>query len=363
MLSAKFNLQNQKDFVNVLKERVNDYFKSKGISKFGDSRLYWKTAAMLTLYIVPFVLILINFLPFWANWIGYVIMGIGMVGIGMSVMHDAIHGSYSSNKYVNKMMGFSMELLGGNSFNWKVQHNVLHHTYTNIPGMDEDISHKSILRLEPTGKWLKIHRFQHIYALPIYSLLTLSWLLWSDFTSLFRYNKNGMTKMVGSKNTTEVTKLFVFKAIYIFTLFILPIFILGISWWQVIVGYVIMQMVAGFIFSVTFQLAHVVEDTNYPLPDEDGNIENNWAVHQMHTTANFAKKSRFMSWFIGGLNYQIEHHLFPNISHVHYPKISDIVKNTAKEFKIPYHEYKSLRAALVSHLRRLKELGQQPSIA
>ena len=363
MASAKFNMQNQKDFVSVLKERVNEYFTSKGISKFGDSRLYWKTAAMLSLYIIPYILVLFNFLPFWANWMIYALMGIGVVGIGMSVMHDAIHGSYSSNKYVNKIMGLSMELVGGNSFNWKVQHNVLHHTYTNIPGMDEDIAHKSVLRLEPTGEWKKIHRFQHIYALPLYSLLTISWLLWGDFFTLIRYNKNGMTKQLGAKSWREFSKLLLFKSIYIFSLFILPIFILGISWWQVIIGYVLMQLVAGFILSVTFQLAHVVEETSYPEPDADGNMENSWAVHQMQTTANFAKGRKFISWFIGGSNYQIEHHLFPNISHVHYPKISEIVKRTAKEFQIPYHEYKTVRAALMSHLRRLKELGKQPSMA
>jgi linoleoyl-CoA desaturase len=361
MSTAKFNLQNQKDFVRVLKERVNDYFASKGITRYGDSRLYWKTAAMMTIYITPYVLIMVNFLPFWANWLLYMVMGLGMVGIGMSVMHDAIHGSYSPSKAVNNILSFSMELVGGNSLNWKVQHNVLHHTYTNIPGMDEDIAEKAILRLEPTGKWLKIHRFQHIYALPLYSFLTLTWLLWGDFTQLIRYNKSGMTEQVGSKNGKEIAKLILFKSLYIFAHFILPIFILGMVWWQVIVGFLLMQLVAGFILSIVFQLAHVVEETSYPMPDAEGNMENSWAVHQLQTTANFAKSRKFLSWFIGGLNYQIEHHLFPNISHVHYPKISEIVKHTAKEFQLPYYEYNTFRSAVMSHLRRLKALGRKPS--
>jgi linoleoyl-CoA desaturase len=361
MSKAKFSLQNQKDFVRVLKERVNDYFTTKGISRYGDSRLYWKTATMIAIYILPYVFILMNIFPFWVNWMLYLVMGIGMVGIGMSVMHDAVHGSYSQNKAVNKILSFSMELVGGNSFNWKVQHNVLHHTYTNIPGMDEDIADKAILRLEPTGKWLKIHRFQHIYALPLYSFLTLSWLMWGDYFTLFRYNKSGMTQQVGHKKTKEVVKLFVFKALYIFAHFILPILILGIVWWQVLVGFLLMQLIAGFILSVVFQLAHIVEETSFPIPDAEGNMENSWAVHQLQTTANFAKSRKLLSWFIGGLNYQIEHHLFPNISHVHYPKISEIVKHTAKEFQLPYYEYKTFRSAIASHIRRLKALGQKPS--
>jgi linoleoyl-CoA desaturase len=362
MSTAKFNTQSQKDFVKILKQRVSDYFKTEGISSYGNSRLYWKTLVMITMYVLPLTLIMINFLPFWANWILYFITGIGMVGIGMSVMHDAVHGSFSAKKSVNKIFSLSMELVGGNSFNWKVQHNVLHHTYTNIPGLDEDIADKALLRLEPTGKWLKIHRYQHIYALPLYSFLTLSWLLWGDFTQLLKYNKSGMTTQVGHKKSTELMKLLIFKAYFIFVQFILPIFILGIVWWQVIIGFMIMQLVAGFILSIIFQLAHIVEETDYPLPDNEGNIENNWAVHQLQTTANFAKKRKLLSWFIGGLNYQIEHHLFPNISHIHYPKISEIVKKTAKEFQLPYYEYNSFSSAVFSHLRRLKTLGRNPAL-
>ncbi len=360
MSTAKFNLQSQQDFLRTLKERVNNYFEETNQSRFGNSLLYWKTAIMLMLYITPFVFILLGFFPFWVNWLLYMVMGLGVVGIGMSVMHDAIHGSYSGNKIINKLVSFSMELVGGNSFNWKVQHNVLHHTYTNIPGMDEDISDKSILRLEPTGPWYKIHRFQHIYAFPLYALLTLSWIMWGDYISLIRYSRNGMAKQVGARTYREFAILVSSKLVYIFMHFVLPIVILGFVWWHIVVGFLLMHMVSGFILSVIFQLAHVVEETDYPMPDADGNMENNWAVHQLHTTANFAKRRKFLSWFIGGLNYQIEHHLFPNISHVHYPNISKIVKQTAKEFKLPYHEFETFRGAIISHLRRLKSLGQNP---
>jgi len=362
MQQAKFNLHSQQEFLKTLKTRVNDYFQDSGISKFGNRFLYWKTVIMFILYATPFVVILTGIVPFWANWILYLIMGLGTVGIGMSVMHDANHGSYAKNKTLNRIISHSMELIGGSSFNWKVQHNVLHHTYTNIPGMDEDIADKTIIRLEPTASWKKIHRFQHIYALPLYALMTFSWILWGDFTTLISYNKRGLTKQVGGKGTRELTVLAFSKLIYLFMHFVLPIFILGFVWWHILIGFLLMHLIAGFILAIVFQLAHIVEETDYPEPDAEGNLENNWAVHQLHTTANFAKRRKLLSWFIGGLNYQIEHHLFPNISHVHYPKIAKIVKATAAEFKLPYHEFRTFRSAILSHLRQLKELGRKPAL-
>jgi linoleoyl-CoA desaturase len=363
MKPLRFSAALEQEFTATLKKRVQDYFSQNKKSSFGDLRLYSKTLIMLALYLIPYFLIIFLNLPWYGVLLLYTVMGFGMVGIGMSVMHDANHGSFSSIKNINKLFSYSMELLGGNSFNWKMQHNLFHHTYTNIPGYDEDIAHKSLLRLEPTGVWKKIHRYQHIYALPLYSLLTINWLLIGDYFSTFGYNQSGKTEKFGFNKTKETIKLFVFKILYLFFQFVLPIFILGITWWHVILGFVIMQLIAGFIFSTVFQLAHVVEETDYPLPDGEGILPHNWSIHQMVTTANFARKNKFLSWFIGGLNYQIEHHLFPNISHVHYPQIAEIVKKTAAEFKIPYNEYKSFRAAVISHIRKLKSLGQSPALA
>jgi linoleoyl-CoA desaturase len=358
--TAKFNVHSQAEFVRTLKLRVNDYLQQKHLTRFGDGRLYWKSFFMLALYLVPFTLLLLQVLPFWANWLLYLCMSFGVVGIGMSVMHDAVHGSFSSRPWINQLFAYTMEMLGGNSFNWKVQHNVLHHTYTNIPGMDEDIANRPILRLNPEGKWNSAHQYQHWYAFPLYCMLTLSWIFWGDFSRVMRYNRMGLTAQVGHDGRTELIKLIFFKIAYLFLNLVLPIFILGLVWWQVLLGFLMMHFIAGFILSVVFQLAHVVEETSYVLPDEHGNLENSSAVHQLCTTANFAKRNRIFSWFIGGLNYQIEHHLFPYISHVHYPKISEIVKQTAQEFHLPYFEYDTFGQALVSHWKQLRALGQQP---
>ena len=120
-----------------------------------------------------------------------------------------------------------------------------------------------------------------------------------------------------------------------------------------------MNFVAVFILTVVFQLAHTVVETTHPLPDKDGNIENNWAIHQMNTTMNFSRNNKLISWYVGGLNFQVEHHLFPNISHVHYSKIAPIVEETAKEFNVPYHSVRSFRSALAQHARMLYRLGNQ----
>lgn len=355
---VRFSLPDKEKFFQTLRNRVNGYFRTNEISRNGDWRMYSKTLAMLAIYLVPFAFILTNTLPLWAVFIMYAIMGIGLVGIGMSVMHDANHGSYSKNPTVNKIMAYSMNLLGGNAFNWQIQHNVMHHTYTNIYGLDEDIEDKPLLRLSPEGKLKKHHRYQHIYALFLYGFATFAWILWKDFRSLAAYNKEGRVKDMGKNVVTEYIILTVTKIIYWAVFFVLPIVLTSYSWYFLLAGFLLMHYVGGWIMTVVFQLAHVVQITEHFQPNEEGNVENVWAMHQLATTANFARKNKLISWYVGGLNFQVEHHLFPNICHVHYPEVSKIVKNTAEEFGIQYNEYKTFLAALSSHLKTLKALGR-----
>lgn len=353
----------KEQFFATLRQRVQAYFNQNHIERTANGKMYFKTTTMLFLYFLPIVLIYLNILPFWAMWLCYLLMGVGVVGIGMGVMHDAIHNSYSSKTWVNKLLGYTMNLVGGSNFTWKVQHNHLHHTYTNVPGHDEDINNKPILRLAPTGEWRPIHRFQHWYALFLYGFLTISWVTAGDFEQLVRYTKRGLTRELGHSVAWEATKLIATKAVYWTFILFIPMFALDYAWWQVLIGFFAMHFMAGFVLALVFQLAHVVKDTQYTFPDENGNIDNSWAINQLMTTANFARNNRFISWWIGGLNFQIEHHLLPQICHVHYPKLAPIVKQTAEEFGLPYYEYKSMWAAIKSHLARLKELGARPSLA
>ncbi len=350
--------RDRSQFMASLKKNVNDYFKEKGISTKGNWKTWLKTAVMLSMYLTPFILMLTVPMYGWMIFPLSVLMGIGMAGTGMSVMHDGLHGSTSKKGWLNDLMGSTIYLLGSTSFNWKVQHNVLHHTFTNIEGMDEDIESKSALRLSIHAPLKKIHRFQYIYAFFLYSLMMVRKFV-NDFFQLHRYNKAGITQQQNAKPAVEYIKLIGSKCIFFFTVIGLPLLFSDFSWWQILLGFVIMLCTGGFIMSIVFQMAHVVEDVEQPLPTADGNIENEWAIHQLQTTSNFARNNAFINWFVGGLNFQVEHHLFPNICHIHYRKISHIVERTAREYGLPYHIKLSFVSALASHSRMLKMLGRK----
>jgi len=359
----KFPRRDSTQFFRTLNSRVNDYFKSNKIKKTGNWRLHAKTIVMFAIFLTPYFLMLSLSLPAWAMFLLTIVMGIGMAGVGMNVMHDANHGSYSTKKWVNKLMGSSMYLLAGNVYNWQVQHNVLHHTYTNIHEHDEDMEAGRVLRFSKHAPWKKHHRFQHYYSIFLYGLLTFNWAITTDFKQMYQYTKRKLSYGKMPNPIANWTTLAITKALYFSIWIVLPILFFDIPWWYVLIGFFIMHYTAGLILSVVFQLAHIIEDAETPLPDESGNMKNTWAIHQLFTTVNFGTKSRILNWFTGGLNHQVEHHIFPHISHVHYTKISKIVKETAKEFNLPYNEYKSMQSAVLSHFRHLKELGRNPAMA
>jgi linoleoyl-CoA desaturase len=285
-------------------------------------------------------------------------MGIGMAGIGMSVMHDAAHGSSTDKKWLNKLLSHTIYMIGGSVFTWNIQHNVKHHTFTNIRGHDEDINTKAIIRLSNQAPLKKIHRFQYIYAFFFYTLMTVA-KLFNDFAQLAEYNKTGMTARQNANPRIELIKLIVFKLAYVFVFLGLPIIITGFSWWIILPAFFLMHLTAGGIMSVIFQMAHIAEGVEQPTLNSEGNIENEWAIHELETTANFARNNRLLGWFIGGLNFQIEHHLFPNVCHVHYREISPIVERTAKEFGLNYNIKPTFFNAIISHTKTLKILGKK----
>ena len=353
----------RRDFVTTLNSRVNDYFKSNKISKQGNSEMHFKTVFMFMLYFVPYTLILTGTVTGTLALLSMaVIMGLGLAGIGLSVMHDANHGAYSKKAWVNDTIGYSLNLLGATSYTWKLQHNVLHHTYTNIHDEDEDISPRGVLRFNPHTDWKRMHRYQFIYAWPLYGLMTIVWLMFKDFTRLTRYTRIGLVTAQKGNVTKEWTILFLTKIFFVVYTFIIPLALTPLLWWQIVIGILIMHMLAGFILAIIFQPAHVIEGTEFPLPDENRTIDNNWAIHQLLTTTNFGNNSKWFSWYVGGLNFQIEHHLFPNVCHVHYNKIAGIVQTTAREFGLPYKSSKTFLGALAGHARLLKQLGVRPAV-
>jgi linoleoyl-CoA desaturase len=348
----------QRDFVTTLNKRVGEYFRSNKIERHGNTEMHVKTVVMFSLYFIPYALILSSTVTSTLGLFGLtIVMGLGLAGIGLSVMHDANHGAYAKKRWANDLIGYSLNLVGAASFNWKLQHNVLHHTYTNIFEEDEDISPRGALRMAPLSEWKPVHRYQHLYAWFLYGLMTIVWIAYKDFYRLAKYHKNGFLKAQKANATKQWIILLITKVVYVSYAFVIPVVFTALLWWQVLLGIFIMHYIAGFILAIIFQPAHVVEGTEYPEPDEQKSLEHNWAVHQLLTTTNFGNKSRLFSWYVGGLNFQIEHHLFPNVCHVHYRHLAGIVERTAREFGLPYKSYDKFSAALIGHARLLKQLG------
>jgi linoleoyl-CoA desaturase len=356
--TIKFAKNHNEEFYKVLRQRVSEYFKSNNISRHANANMVVKTIFMLALYFVPLTLVL----TYAENWLFiaflWLLMGFGMAGIGLSVMHDANHGAYSKNETINKIVGNVMLFLGGSDVNWRIQHNVLHHTYTNITGVDEDINPGIVMRFSPHEKRRSMHRFQHIYAWFFYGLMTMMWFVSKDYKQAARYKKLGLLSTQKITYGRYLTSLIISKVFYGTVTIGLPLLLSPAPWWFTLIGFILMQFVAGLTLAMIFQPAHVVPTSDFPLPDESGNIDADWAVNQLYNTANFAPGARLFSWYVGGLNYQVEHHLFPNICHIHYRKISKIVKDTATEYNLPYHSYKTFYRALAEHTKLLKRLGR-----
>jgi linoleoyl-CoA desaturase len=338
-----------------LKKRINDYFESSGRSLTGNKQLYIKAGILFTAFVGLYIH-LVFFTPsnIWAI-LECILLGLVVAGIGFNIMHDGAHGSFSKYKWVNNIAAFSLNLLGGSSFMWNVKHNIIHHAFTNIDGVDDDIDIQPWMRMSSTQPKLKMHKYQHFYFWFLYSMLYILWVFVLDYQKYFK-------KKIGAMPLKRMTPwdhivFWGFKALYLFLFFLIPFYTVGII--PTIIGFLIFSVVAGFILSIVFQLAHTVEHTNFPIPqNETGKLEDEWAIHQLKTTANFAPRNKLISWLVGGLNYQIEHHLFPKVSHVHYPEIRKIIKQACNEFNVPYTEYKKMSHAVISHVLFLKQMGR-----
>jgi linoleoyl-CoA desaturase len=360
---VKFAPKGENSFYDAVKSRVDNYFTSNNIDQHANTEMRIKTITMLSLYFVPYLFIVTGMAAF-SGWlfIGlWMVMGVGIVGIGTGIMHDSNHGAYSENKTLNTFLGNVLNLVGGYALNWRIQHNILHHTYTNLNGLDEDIDAGMIIRMSPRKPYRNFYRYQHIYAWGLYTLMNLFWVTAKDFKQLVRYDKIGLLRNQKTTLRKTTTELALIKVFYVVYMLVLPIMFSGVAWYMVAIGFVAMHMIAGFSLACIFQPAHVVETSDYAEPNDEKRMENAWAVHQVLNTIDFAPKSKIASWFMGGLNYQIEHHLFPQVCHMHYPKIAPIVRETILEYGMPYNVVPTFAGALVEHYKMLKELSKEPN--
>lgn len=342
-------------FFDELKMRVDSYFEQNHLSRTGNWMIYLKTAILLT-SAVTFYSWLVFFTPgVWASLGLCALLGLTLAGIGFNVMHDSAHGSYSKYEWINKLMGYSLNAMGGDVELWKIKHNLIHHSFTNVDEYDDDIDIKPFMRMSEIQPKKSFHRWQHIYGFGFYALNYLFWVFYFDFKKYF-------SRKIGSTPIRKFTLkdhivFWASKAVYMYLFFVLPMMNIGVV--ATIVGYTVLTVVTGIVIAIVFQLAHVVETTDFVNPKEnDGRIQNEWAVHQIRTTSNFATHSKAVLWFTGGLNFQVEHHLFPRISHVHYPALNKIVKETCNKFGVTYNEHRTVLIAVRSHVNHLKYIGR-----
>lgn len=350
-VNIRFQPKKENDFATVVKQRVDHYFVEKGISRHANWVMYLKGILLLTVFFGLYFAVLSEEFSKPVMLVMAMIIGALHGFIGTNISHDALHNAYSANSKVNRWLGYSFDFVGLSSYVWKVTHNFHHHIYTNVPGVDHDISHMDLLRFSPKDKHYWFHRYQQYYTFFLYTLTGANWMFYSDYQLFLAERKKRKTP------TNEIVLFFFFKALNFTLFFIIPMIVMTLPWWQILIGYIALQLAGGFFISLIFQLAHMVEGLEYPEPDANGVMENQWAAHEMMTTCNFATDNRFINYVCGGLNFQVEHHLFPYICHVHYKAISPIVKQTAHEFGLPYHENPTFTQAIISHFRHLKKLG------
>ncbi|MBN8858813.1 MAG: acyl-CoA desaturase [Sphingobacteriales bacterium] len=356
MTKVTYNNRNAVFFAS-LKRSVDRYFEQTGLKKTGNIHLYIKSVVFILAALGLYTILLFIKMPIPAGIAVSILLGFVLACIGFNVMHDANHDSYSSSKWVNKTLGLTLNALGGNSFIWKQKHNIIHHTYTNIDGVDDDIAKSPFIRMCRSQRWVSAHRAQHLYTPLLYAVSSMIWVLYQDFEKYFKRKicNTQLRKMTVADHILFWSS----KLLYVLFYLVIPMTILGWQLW--LLYFVCLHIGLGLTLSVVFQLAHVVEETTFEFADGTGKqIENEWAVHQVKTTANFSAGNKIISWFAGGLNYQIEHHLFPRISHVHYPALSRFVKAECQAFQLPYNSIPTMSGAIASHFRFIKLMGQKP---
>ncbi len=347
-------------FRKELNQRVDAYFKREKLTTRDNPAMYFKTLIIIGWVVAAWVFVLFGPPALWMKAIGCVLLGAGIAGIGFSVGHDANHGAYSSKKWVNSIVGLTYDVIGVSSYLWRYRHNYLHHTYTNVLGHDVEIHGDGLVRMTPHMEHQWYHKFQHLFISLVYAIIPFYWAI-AD-VNLILFKRRYHSHVISNVKPIEVITLLVGKLIWLALFVAIPI-ALGYNPLLVLLGFSIAYMTYGLLICNVFMLAHVLEEVEFIQPDDANQIEDEWAIFQIKTTADFAPKNWFLNWYLGGLNYQVIHHLFPQICHIHYPKLAPIVADLCSEFEIKYYVYPTFRSALVSNYRFLKFLGTVPNQA
>lgn len=331
---------------------ADDYFQQQQLPRSGNHVLYRKAVIILALFVLSYAALL---LPGPLNWLAWLIHGVATALVGFNIMHDGAHQSFSRSRRLNQAAALTFNLIGSNRFYWAQKHNRNHHSFTNVENVDEDIDALGLFRMSPGQKHHWFHRAQHIYVWFLYPLTSLFWFFVLDYKAWAR-QKIGNRPFSHRQSLRDHGEFWLSKLVNISLYLLLPLYLLEGP--QVLTGFLLMHAVLGFLFAVVFQLAHVVDKAEFPQPDAQGRMSDEWAVHQLRTTVDFAPDSRILTWALGGLNFQVEHHLFPRISHVHYPALHQQLSERCQALGHPLRSYPTLWQALQGHYRHLQTLSR-----
>lgn len=339
-------------FRTELKRRVENYFQQKHLRKRDNVRLYLKATFFLLWASGSYFILVFKVTHVWEAALALTSLALALTGIGFNIQHDGNHCGFSSKAWVNRLAGSTLDyFLGTSSFIWKQKHNILHHPFTNIPEVDDDVDVTFLIRLSQSQRRFWFHRFQHRYLWLLYGFVHLRYLYY-DYPIIImgKIGKKKIPRLKGWELVTFVLGKFTFLVFA----FVIPSLLH--PFWLVLVLYVAVSLGIGAVFSTVSQTAHMITETQHP--DAKADVSTEWAIHQVKTTADYGTRNKLLTWYVGGLNHQVEHHLFTDIAHVHYPALARIVREMTEEYHLPYTVHRSFFSALKSHYNFLKLMGQ-----
>ena len=360
MKKIQFKIDEQDhQFLRTLRQRVNQYFKDHNIKKTGNAFSQMKAAFLLLVYVFIFVAIFFS-TNLWQVYLWYGLLGIVTIFVALNIAHDAAHSTFSNQAWVNQLFLYTFDFLGASGYMWKMKHVHSHHPHVNIPNMDGDIKQSNLVRIFPNAPFLKFHKYQYLYMPFLYAFYTLIWLCFRDFKDYFQTEISGKPKI--QHPWQEYLKLFLGKFFFFGRMLLLPYLLLPFSFGQIFLGFVIFHICASYTVALALISAHVGEHSVYPEPDKNGDMQQSWVRHQIITTSDFATNNKIITHLFGAFNHHVIHHVFPNICHIHYPKLTRILIQTCKEFNMPYLCTPTLLGAVQSHLNFLKIRSQEKKL-
>lgn len=359
-MSFKYISKDSPDFIlKQIKEKADGYFLTHNYTKNGNGYLVLKFIAQLLLVAGSVYWVFHASTPLFLC-LAYISAGFTLLVLGINFGHDGAHGCLTGNKKFDGTLFqliYAIQGLGG--YMWQIRHNSAHHIFPNVYDRDSDLEMSPLILLNPKQTSKPIHKYQHIYAPFLYVFVTLIWIFVEDFVILIR--KDSANAKIKKIPTIEWVKIVAIKLIYLLNFIVLPVLTTKFGWMDVIVAFFVMHFVVSVFLTFTFFISHHIQEISYVRANEDTHvIENSWLSHQINTTIDFHPKSYIAHFIFGGFNTHIAHHIFPEICHIHYPTLTQIIKETLEENKVG-HWYKSFTflQGMRSHILHLKRTAHE----